>query len=254
MIRYFNLLKNIENWWVHFAIKFGLTGSDPVVFNARNGIVIEVPRRLIHEFKEIFMEECYTKGLHAPVREKAVIIDMGANAGFFSLFAASRFRNPRIFSYEPIESNFHQLGRNRSLNKNINILCFQKAVYGRSGWITLHFNPNDSFSTSATVFDASEISEDTVKVPCVTLQEILDENDIRQCDLLKIDCEGAEYEILYRCPEPYLCRISQMVIEVHQGMDANQNIRSLEDYLKTKNFNTHCYGRHMLWACQQTHK
>ncbi|MEA1970031.1 MAG: hypothetical protein U9N37_00225, partial [Thermodesulfobacteriota bacterium] len=52
-----------------------------------------------------------------------------------------------IYSYEPIDSNFKQLERNKRLNGKIQMKCFQKAVYGHSGYSakqnhTTHANLN----------------------------------------------------------------------------------------------------------------
>ena len=91
MYRYYRLFKNLSNGWLYFLVKLGLTANDSLVFKTRNHIEIEVPRRLMHEFKEIFMDECYLNGLQYPIPKAPIIIDVGANAGFFSLFAASRF-------------------------------------------------------------------------------------------------------------------------------------------------------------------
>lgn len=59
MFRYLNLIKNISNWPLHFKVKFGISDDDPLLFIARNNIKFEVPKRLHHEFKEIFMENAY---------------------------------------------------------------------------------------------------------------------------------------------------------------------------------------------------
>jgi tol-pal system protein YbgF len=66
-MRYFNLVKNVENWWEYLLFKFGLRNSDPLRFQARGDIILEVPHGLLHTFKEIFMEQCYMYGLrHTP--------------------------------------------------------------------------------------------------------------------------------------------------------------------------------------------
>ncbi|MFC1858625.1 FkbM family methyltransferase [Thermodesulfobacteriota bacterium] len=209
--------------------------------------MIEVPRRLLHEFKEIFMEECYTTGLPLEVPERPTILDIGANAGFFSLFAASRFPKASIFAYEPIPVNFRQLERNIDLNKHARIASFQKAVFGFTGEISLCFDPNDLYTTSASVLSTSGPQTETLRVSCMTLQDILDKHNIERCDLLKIDCEGSEYEILYNCSRNYLQRIRQTVIEVHKGNEPDQNIESLMDYFSAQNFKTH-RSEHILWA------
>ncbi|NQT10892.1 MAG: FkbM family methyltransferase [Desulfobacteraceae bacterium] len=248
MIRYIRLFRNITNWWLHFGVKFGLTKDDPLIFKAPNNITIEVPRRLLPEFKEIFMEECYTSGLKLRIPERPTVIDIGANAGFFSAFAASQFPGAKVFSYEPIDVNFRQLLRNKAINEDADILCFPKAVCGDSGEVELSFDSNDSFTTSASVFEKSDIKNETVKVPCVSLPEIFDEHHIERCDLLKIDCEGSEYGILYKCPIKYLHRVVQMAMEVHKGTEPDQNIEFLENYLNSHDFKTRRYSNHMLAA------
>lgn len=247
-MRYIRLIKNLSNWWLYLAVKLGLTKKDPLIFRTRRNIVIEAPRRLLHEFKEIFMEDCYTRGLELKVPDNPTIIDIGANAGFFTLFAASRFPGATIFSYEPIAVNFKQLVQNKELNKTARIFCCPKAVYGRNGKISLSFDPSDSFTTSATVFEKSDSLDKTVQIDCVTLPEIFDKHNLTQCNLLKIDCEGSEYSILYNCPENYLHRIVQMSIEVHGGSEPEHNIDSLSDYLNSHDFETRRYSRHMLTA------
>ncbi|MBT3312771.1 MAG: FkbM family methyltransferase [Desulfobacterales bacterium] len=246
MMRYISLVRNISNWWLHFAVKMGFSFSDPLIFKARNNIIIEVPIRLRHEFKEIFMERCYSKGITVEVPDQPVIIDIGANIGLFSLFAASKFPGARIFSYEPIPVNFIQLKRNQDINKESRIICYQQAVSGSSGEIELHFDSSDSFTTSASITNG-ENQGDKIKVQCVTLPEIFRNNDIEHCDLLKIDCEGAEYDLLYNCSSEYLNLVTQMVVEVHEGKEEQHNIKSLEEYLKSCEFNTKCMDN-MLWA------
>ena len=258
MTRYFRLIKNISNWWLHFAVKLGLTDNDPLLFRTRSGINVEVPRRLLHEFKEIFMEGCYTKGLASAIPETPTVIDIGANAGFFSLFAASRFPGARIFSYEPVDVNYKQLLRNRALNQNIGMLCFKEAVFGYSGEISLCFDPRDSVTTAARVAEKApeqnrrqdQTQESTIRVPCVTLKDIFDAHRIERCDLLKIDCEGSEYDILYNCPENTIGRIGQMAIEVHQGTNPGENITSLAAWLEKLSFATRC-SDNMLRAWQR---
>ena len=148
-MRYFFLIRNIRNWWLYLLFKLGLVKTDPLVFRAGRGVLVEVPQRLLHTFKEIFMDECYMHGLADRIPVSPVCIDIGANAGYFSLYAASRFTNARIFAYEPIPYNFAQLMRNIKLNKNSRISAFQKAVAGSSGETIMTFDEMEGFSTTA---------------------------------------------------------------------------------------------------------
>lgn len=248
MSRYYNLLKTFNNWWLYLVYKFGFTSSDILVFITRNGVTVEVPLRLVQTFKEIFMDECYLAGLERGISPEATVIDIGANAGYFSLFAATKFLQPRIFSYEPVPVNYAQLQRHCDLNAFVNIKCFPQAVAGKIGEINLSFDANDSFTTSATMFKSMNEEDNSLKVPCVSLQTVMNENDIQKCDLLKMDCEGAEYDILYNCPVDYLQRIDQIAMEVHRGESENQNIDALENFFRKHGFYTRRRPVGMLWA------
>ena len=248
MSRYYNLLKTFDNWWLYLAYKYGFAGSDLLVFVTRNGVTVEVPVRLVQTFKEIFMDECYLVGLEHDISPGATVVDIGANAGYFSLFAAAKFPHSRIFSYEPVPVNYAQLQRHRDLNSSVHIKCYPQAVAGKNGEISLSFDTSDSFTTSATMFAPTNAGEKSLRVSCVSLPAVMDENRIKKCDLLKMDCEGAEYDILYNCPVDYLQRIDQIAMEVHRGEKENQNINALEDFFRQQGFSTRRRPVGMLWA------
>jgi FkbM family methyltransferase len=247
-MRYFNLVRNLSNWWLHLGVKFGLTAVDPLLFRTRRGILIEVPRRLIVEFKEIFMSEAYMRGRKFSLGENPVVLDIGANIGFFTLFALSRLNGARVFSYEPMPVNFRQLRRNVQMNAGHPVTCFQKAVAGQSGNITLHCDSCNEYSTTATVYEPTGQNGETITVEGVSLLDVFRENGLERCDLLKMDCEGAEFEILYNCPQEIMDRIANIAMEVHGGPEDRQNIDSLEDYLNRMGFTTQRYPRKMLMA------
>lgn len=234
------------------AVKFGMTNQNPLFFKAKNGVVVEVPRRLLHTFKEIFMEECYMHGFRSPLDDNPVIVDIGANAGYFSLFAAACFPEAIILSFEPIPLNFKLLAHNLLLNNKASIRSFQMAVSGEPGEVAMTYDDRDVVSTSATITkDGFEQNQGkTIKVQCTSLKDILDNNELAGCDFLKMDCEGAEYDILYKCPPEILARFKQMAIEVHGGSQPEHTVEYLKNYLGNQGFST-CESRKasgMLWA------
>jgi len=252
MKRYYNLFKTFKNWRIYLAYKYGLAETQPLVFKTRNGVIVEVPLRLLQTFKEIFMDECYLAGLEHPIPSGATVVDIGANAGYFTLFAVSHFADARVFSFEPVPVNYAQLERHRNLNRSKPIKCFPKAVAGQAGEIILSFDSSDSFTTSATIFKQTDQQTESIKVPCLTLRQIMDENGIDKCNLLKMDCEGAEYDILYNCFPDYLQRIDQIAMEVHSGGQKNQNIESMEAFLRKQGFLTRRRPVGMLWAWRKS--
>jgi len=250
-LRYLNLIHNISNWQRYLAFKFGMTADDPLEFVTRRGVHLEVPRRLVQTFKEIFMDECYMVGMGQAVPEKPTILDIGANAGYFSLFALSRFPGARVFAFEPLPANFRLLERHKTLNSGTDFNCVQKAVSGEKGILTLAYDAKDSFSTAATLFTASPGQSDEIAVETLTLRDIWTDFGIEWCDLLKMDCEGAEYGILYGSSPEDLARISQIAMEVHRGPKEDENIDALEPYLRKMGFKTRRRPVGMLWAWRE---
>jgi len=253
MARYWNLIKNISNYHLHFMDKLGIIKDDPLIFIAKNNIKFEVPKRLHHEFKEIFMENAYSIGLMKTIQKNATIIDIGANVGFFTMFAASQYPDCTIYSYEPIYSNFQQLVKNKELNNTKKIHCFHRAVCGHNGMIKINFNKTDSFTTAATIISGNgDDNTDSVDVSCMKLSDIFKENNIENCDLLKLDCEGAEYDILYNTPKEILNKIDQIAIEVHRGNNGRENLSSLKKFLLKFDYRLFQFAdkTHMLWCAR----
>jgi FkbM family methyltransferase len=228
-----------------------MTADDPLEFVTRRGINVEVPRRLVQTFKEIFMDECYMAGMGRAVPEKPTILDIGANAGYFSLFALSRFPGARVVAFEPLPANFRLLERQRAMNSDRDFACVQKAVSGERGTLTLAYDASDSFSTSATLFAVSSGQLDEITVETLTLGDIFTDFGIERCDLLKMDCEGAEYGIFYGSSPDDLARISQIAMEVHSGPKEDENIDALEMFLRKKGFKTRRRPVGMLWAWRE---
>ena len=54
MKRYYNLFKTFKNWQTYLAYKYGLAETDPLIFETRSGVIVEVPLRLLHTFRNIY--------------------------------------------------------------------------------------------------------------------------------------------------------------------------------------------------------
>ena len=246
-MRYWNLVQNLSNWWLHFAVKFHLTDTDPLIFRSRTGILVEVPRRLLHEFKEIFLENAYVSGFEASLPKKFKILDVGANAGFFTLFAASLFPEASIYSFEPVPENYQQFLRNKERNSQADISCFPVAVCGRDGEIFLNFELEENFTTAATIVSEKAVSGKGLTVPCVCLASIFQKHEIDTCGLLKLDCEGAEFEILYSCPSETIAKVQRIAMEVHEGKEEGHNMQALSAWFVSHGFIAR-HKKQMLWA------
>lgn len=242
MRRYVNLIRNAQNWWLHFFHKWHLTATEPIHYRLRNNVSVEVPVRLLHEFKEVFMDECYAPPSPMKLTRDSIIINIGAKAGFFTLFAAARYPGARIYSFEPVPVNFKQLKRNVDSNANHNIRIFQQAVFSHTGDLRLTWDPTDSFTTSATIVDLPEDHLETFNVPCLSLEDLFESHGIQHCDFLKMDCEGAEHPILLECPGDTLRKISRAAIEVHAGPEPTHTLPALAEHLFSQGLDTTIKG------------
>lgn len=247
-MRYLNLLRNVENWHDYFFYKFGITRNDPLVFYLKNNIVAVVPLRLLHTFKEIFFEECYTR--HIPedcLTDVSTVVDIGANAGYFSLYMVSRYPHSRVLAFEPIPRNFELLAQHRERNAAYNLTIVNKAVYGKPGKIRLMYDAADSYTTAASIFD-NALGRDEIEVCAMTLPEIFQAYALKEIGLLKLDCEGAEYDILYKCPGEYLEAVRCIALECHSGGMKRENRASIAWFLESLGYTVRGDEGDMLWA------
>ena len=97
--RYKQLFKNISNWQ-EYAFNKGQRKKRSLKFVTRpHPIKFEVPDSLYQVFKEIFMEDFYEADkLMAKLPENPLIIDIGANAGFFNVLLFSKIKSARVFA------------------------------------------------------------------------------------------------------------------------------------------------------------
>ncbi|TDJ53716.1 MAG: FkbM family methyltransferase [Nitrospina sp.] len=151
----------------------------------------------------------------------------------------------RAFSVmKPSRSISSSWKKNRQLNAKHDIHPHQSAVAGKAGDLT--FDLGDSFTTSQSMTHKQEGEE--TRVNRVTLEDIFETYGLERYDFLKMDCEGAEYDIFYNCPDGILARIDQIAMEVHHGAEPGRNTDALERFFNDKGFKTLRRPVNMLWA------
>lgn len=234
--RYKNLFKNVSNWEAYLFYKmFGKQRS--FRFDLRNAFSVEVEHNMLSSFKEAFFDDIYFRRLpKASFKKKDMrVIDVGANAGFFSLYTFFRMPEAKVFAYEPVPFNFKILRKYREQFSGFDFNIFNKAVGGNDEKLKLNISKLDGYTTMATVFE-KDYNKHQLEVDCLTLAQIMAQNQLDTVDLLKLDCEGAEYEILYNISNQDLHKIQLMCIETHLGTGVRENTSALEKFLKEKNF------------------
>ncbi len=146
------------------------------------------------------------------------VIDIGANIGAFSLYAACRPKTKRVLAFEPMHDTFRRLVGNVTASvAGERISCIHSAVGSRSGFVEMILGANSMLHRSSDVNERA--ANPATAIPVVSLASVLDSYDIRNCALIKLDCEGAEYGILENLPPGYFRRIYAIRMEIHPRSD-----------------------------------
>lgn len=198
----------IANWLQVGAA--ALRGDEVTWLKLRNGLEIESApgALLVPLYKEIVYKDDYRLRLD-PLPPDAVVIDIGANLGMFSLHVAADHGAARVYAFEPFPESFALLTRNAERNRLAAIQPIPLAIAGEAGSRELHMQGRHG------VHSLFGTAGDAVRIECITLADAFARFDIQRCDFLKLDCEGAEYEILLATPSDVYARIQRIALEYH---------------------------------------
>ena len=127
-------------------------------------------------------------------RKKFVLMDVGANVGWFSLHIAKLFRNSRIFAIEPMPHAYDCLKRNIKLNKLDNIRTFKIGFSDKKAAVEFYCEPKRCSSSSMKNITGTKEVE-IIKAQTETMDSFTESRRI-QIDFIKCDVEGAEYLVL----------------------------------------------------------
>jgi FkbM family methyltransferase len=240
--RYRNLIRFVANWRAHFKQK-GNKGYLPMEITTRgNGITFSVPTKSLYMvFKEIFMSDFYRiKELVKLLPSNPMIVDIGGNAGYFNMMLFSQIDSAKVIAYEPIAENCTLFKANVMRNSVMTdkVQVFNLAVTGTHiEEISIYKEVENDNSVTASVFnDFSNQNQNIIKIKAITLEQIVESNDLKTVDLLKLDCEGSEYPILYETPKHVWDKVKIIYMEDHPLDTDKRNHASAISYLETLGF------------------
>ena len=165
------------------------------------------------------------------------VVDVGAHAGHYTLLSSKRVgANGKVITIEADPSNFEILNRNIKLNGLTNVIPINYAVYSKQTKLKLYLPVEESgFSIYNTIMiNRAKIDEKFIEVNANTLDYLLQQNGIRDANWIKIDVEGAEFEVLKGATD-ILSKSKDiaLLIEVH-GLD---NYTPVIEFLHSYNLN-----------------
>jgi FkbM family methyltransferase len=212
LLRWFRYARRYRNW--REIVREQAAGCNPTRVVLRDGTRFEAPPDVnpTRAVNGIYFKHCYTPS-GFEVGEQDVVVDVGANIGVFSVFAASRSR-ARIVAIEPHPANVEFLLKNVKANGHSGIEVVAAALTDRRGSVRLRVERKGVMHRLVEA-DERARPEASLEVPGETLDELVVSRGVDRIDLLKMDCEGAEGRILRSLAPAVLQRIGRLAMEFH---------------------------------------
>ena len=162
---------------------------------------------------ELFVEDAYlldwfTAGLAEPA-----VVDIGAHVGCFSIAVADALPGSRVFAYEATPSTFNYLQRNVIQNGLADrIQTYNEAVAGTRG--TIAFGDTGPGSGHNGVLHLGRPGTTSIEVPSVTIEDAFARAG-GTVEVVKIDAEGAEYDMILASSPASWDSVRRVVMEYH---------------------------------------
>jgi FkbM family methyltransferase len=225
-----------RNWW---AMALPKLGTDTVL-ELRSGSRYFVRARTLDlgVINDAAFQDPYLASGYVTVPQDATVVDVGANIGDFAVRAATLCPRGKVIAVEPMAFYGQMIDTQARLNSLRNITWIAAALSGESG--------TSRVGEVGGVYSQHDGAADPVRT--MTLEQLIQECGLTRIDLLKLDCEGAEWGIL-PAADRVLPLVRQISMEFHclHGWTPDK----LAHWLRARGFEvTHTGGsaNGLLWA------
>jgi FkbM family methyltransferase len=179
--------------------------------HTRNGLKIKVRMEDIGSIFECWLFREYFPKWPYTLPDGSTVVDVGASIGLFSLLIAANYHESHVLSYEPLTKCFNLLSENvgaNHLEKRVKV--HNVAVSSIGGERTFYVQKDDIQSSFF------KKGGDATIVNTLTIDDVLAEAG--KIDFLKMDIEGAEYEVLLNANNSTLRKIKAISLEYHDSI------------------------------------
>lgn len=134
-------------------------------------------------------EPVETKVIKGLVKEGDIIVDAGANIGYYTILLSRAVGSKgKVYAFEPGKECFDLLRRNVKLNRCYNVVLINKALSNKEGKIKFYINEQDKGSSS--------MLKDSLGTEVIVEGTTLDKEVTEPIDFMKMDIEGSELQAL----------------------------------------------------------
>lgn len=180
-------------------------------------------------YEEFFTDKIYDS---LDIKNPKIVFDIGASLGLWSKYILYNGAQ-KVYCFEPNKKSIEHL---KETLKNDNAQIIEKAIYKERGELEFYVDQNNSITSSLYSIDGHVPS---YKVEAITLEDAINLSNEKKIDLVKIDIEGAEFDIIKNTPKEVFDRIDSFIIEYHDFlfMEGPAKLFSMEKKLKDLGYN-----------------
>lgn len=210
-LQIFYLIDSVSNWPAIVLSRFFPFRNYRLLL--RTGQIFEINHFLSAlTIKEVFFDNDYRPN----TKNARTVIDIGANIGTCTVYMSSLFPKAKIYALEPDPRTFQLLKTNKELNHCTNATLINQAVSNKSGSTTFYSCQANGLSSLNKTRLPYQVTK--TRVQLTTVPDLMKEYGLKQIDILKIDAEGAEFDILLKTPRfPFLV-IKEIILEYHDRL------------------------------------
>jgi FkbM family methyltransferase len=233
-------ITRVKNW-PKLLMNYGGLRNKADTYKMRNGMVVKTGDTVDSATVLLI---CLKKD-YGDAPKDSVIIDIGANIGVYSVYSGYGTKS-RVYAYEPMSSAYKLLEENIRLNDlGDRVKAFACGVAAERGHQTLNLGTSSVYNSMYEDRFTDMFSGESEKIECIRLQDIFEDNSLDHCDLLKMDCEGAEFEAFYSLPKDYFGRIKEIRMEFHNIRSKDKhNHEDLIKFLEGQGFEVTNFEKH----------
>lgn len=177
----------------------------------------------IYEFTEICLNDCYRlKLLSQQLKSINCIVDVGANQGLFAILARQQFINSKIYCYEPNPDLKENLSHNAT---NISCTVYFEAVTKNNCKVELELGGTDLLTKT--------YYSDEGNITGTSLKKVIERSG-GKIDILKLDCEGAEWDLFEDATQWE--KIKALTMEYHLWAKKGSQFNDIAEILERLNF------------------
>lgn len=182
-------------------------------------------------FSEIWYYKFYNPEGYK-ISNQDIVFDVGANSGYFTIYAAGMAKH--VYAFEPMFNLYNIIQKDIKLNNLTNVTIEDTGIAKDAGVRVFYESTHHNGCHS--LYNRSD-TDKRIEIKTVNIEQYCKDKNISRIDFLKIDCEGAEYEIFDNLSNGFISNvIKKIVMEHHDDIVEGRTHNDIVKILENNNF------------------